>query len=78
MENSFEKPNVEQKERQPNWQNGTGDRGAAERPPVINEVIRSRKCILKMNALWFIMICEKRRRCPMDVDCDEVVIITVD
>lgn len=75
--NNFEKTNMEKNENQPNCQNAMGT-GAAEGPPIVDEIIRSRKCILKINSLWFIMICEKRRRRPIDVDSDEVVIITVE
>lgn len=78
IENNSENPNMKKKENQPNWHNEPGERGSAEGPPIIDEVIRTRKCILKINALWFIMICEKRRRRPIDVESDEVVIITVE
>lgn len=74
---NFEKPKMEKNENQPNCQNAMGT-NAAEGPPEDDQLITSRKCLLKINSLWFIMICEKRRRRPIDVDSDDVVIITVE
>lgn len=78
LENNFDKPNMEKKPTTSNCPNAAGHRIDIEGPPIIHEVIRSRKCLLKINELWFIMICEKRRRRPIDMDSDEVVIITVE
>lgn len=69
---------MEKNENQSSYQDAVGDTSAVIGPPVVDDVIRSRKCILKINSLWFIMICEKRRRHHIDMDSDEIVIITVE
>lgn len=75
MGNCLGKPTKDKMEDATNCKNSMDDKGA---PPMVDDTIESQKYILKINAFWFILICEKRGRRPVDVDSDDVVVTTVE